>query len=269
MRSRFPLLLSDSETRSVAGGPHHIMCGMPRADAEGVVIGGGIAGASGALPSAAHGRRVTLLERGEIASGASGVNAGQIESIGWGHAPDLQAHLTAGSVELFQHVQLDHGLDIEFRQSGGVQSVPTAEHADFVRDRVAALRAQGYDVEMLGIREARCLEPQLNPSLLGAMYSRRRAQADPVLTTRAFIRLAERHGARILTGHEVTAIEPRPAGGYTIRTAHLELVAGDLVLAAGAWCSLLGAMLDLEIPVVPVRGQMWATAQLPPCVFQT
>src|SRR5262245_32258137 len=250
-------------------GPHHIMCRMTRTDAEVVVIGGGIAGASAAFHLAQHGRRVTLLERAEIASGASGVNAGQIESIGWGHAPDLQAHLTAGSVDLFQQVQLDHGLDIEFRQSGGIQVIPTPEHADFVRDRVAALRAQGYDVELLGIREALSLEPELRPSLLGAMYSRRRAQADPVLTTWAFAQLAERHGARILTGHEVTAIDPRPAGGFTIRSAHQEMVAGDLVIAAGAWCSLLGAMLDLEIPVVPVRGQMWATAQLPPCVFQT
>ena len=242
---------------------------MTRTDAEVVVIGGGIAGASAAFHLAQQGRRVVLLERGEIASGASGVNAGQIESIGWGHAPDLQAHLTAGSVDLFEQVQLDHGLDIEFRQSGGVQVIPTSEHADFVRDRVAALRAQGYDVELLGIREALSLEPELRPSLLGAMYSRRRAQADPVLTTRAFARLAERHGARVLTGHEVTAIDPRPAGGFTVRTAHLELVAGDLVLAAGAWCAHLGAMLDLDIPVVPVRGQMWATAGLPPCVFHT
>ena len=68
--------------------------------------------------SRVHGRRVTLVERGDIASGASGVNAGAIDSIGWGHTPDLQAHLTAGSVEIFKAVQLDLGEDIEFRQSG-------------------------------------------------------------------------------------------------------------------------------------------------------
>ncbi|HMI72468.1 MAG TPA: FAD-dependent oxidoreductase, partial [Solirubrobacteraceae bacterium] len=71
-----------------------------------LVIGGGIAGASAAYHLAAHGRRVVLVERGEIASGASGVNMGGIDSIGWGHAPDLQAYLTAGSVELFEAVQL-------------------------------------------------------------------------------------------------------------------------------------------------------------------
>ena len=70
--------------------------------AEIAVVGGGIAGASAALHLALHGRRVTVLERGEIASGASGVNAGMIDSTGWGHAPDLQAHLTAGSLDLFR-----------------------------------------------------------------------------------------------------------------------------------------------------------------------
>ena len=70
-------------------------------DSDVLVIGGGIAGASAAFYLARHGRRVTILERGEIASGASGVNAGQIDSIGWGDKPDLQAHLTAGSLEIF------------------------------------------------------------------------------------------------------------------------------------------------------------------------
>src|SRR5262249_20710385 len=96
-----------------------------------------------------------------------------------------------------------------------------------------------------------------------------RAQADPVPATYAWTRLAERLGARILTGNEVTAIAPKAGGGFTVRTAQVEVVTEDLVLAAGAWSALLGAMLDLEIPVVPVRGQMWATSVLPPRIFHT
>ena len=85
-----------------------------------LIIGGGIAGASAAFHLASLGRQVVLLERGEIAAGASGVNAGQIDSVGWGAAPDLQAHLTAGSVEIFERVQLDQGEDIELRRSGAL-----------------------------------------------------------------------------------------------------------------------------------------------------
>jgi sarcosine oxidase subunit beta len=234
-----------------------------------LIIGGGIAGASAAYQLAALGHHVVLLERGDVASGASGVNAGQIDSVGWGHAPDLQAHLTAGSVEIFESVALDHGEDIEFRRSGALQAIATPEQHEFTRQRVAALRARGHTVELLTIRQARGLEPALSPALLGAMYSPLRSQADPVKATRAFARLAELRGSRVLTHHEVTAVTPRAATGYTVTTSHGRLVAGAVVIAAGAWCGPIGAMLDLDVPIVPVRGQMWATAPQPPRVFST
>src|SRR5678816_2824916 len=83
------------------------------------IIGGGIAGASTAYHLARAGRDVSLFERGEIASEASGVNAGSIGALGWGRGvADLQATLTTGSLEIFRALQLDLGYDVEFRQSG-------------------------------------------------------------------------------------------------------------------------------------------------------
>jgi sarcosine oxidase subunit beta len=234
-----------------------------------LVVGGGIAGASAAYHLAALGRRVTLLERGEIASGASGVNAGQIDSIGWGDKPDLQAHLTAGSLDIFKTVQLDLGEDVELRQSGALQAIHTPEQHAFERARVQGLRARGHQVELLDNREVRSLEPQWSPRLLGAMYSPLRSQADPVKATRAFATLAERQGARVLARREVTALTPRPGGGWRVSAGAEELAAGALVIAAGAWCGPVGALLGLDIPIVPVRGQMWATPPVAPSVFQT
>ncbi|MBM3218836.1 MAG: FAD-binding oxidoreductase [Candidatus Rokubacteria bacterium] len=238
-------------------------------ETEIVVVGGGIAGASAAFHLASHGRRVVLLERGEIASAASGQNMGGIDSYGWGDAPDLQAHLTAGSIEIFEAVQTDHGEDIEFRRSGGLQAIRTAEEYEFERDRVETLRKRGQVAELITTREASGIEPGFSPALLGALYAPRRGQADPVKATQAFARLAERRGGRVLTHREVRAITPRADGGYAVRTSEDEIAAGALVIAAGAWCGPVGAMLDLDIPIVPVRGQMWATAPLEPRVFQT
>lgn len=234
-----------------------------------LIVGGGIAGASAGYHLAALGHRVVLLERGEIASGASGVNGGLIDSIGWGRARDLHAHLTAGSLEIFEAVQQELGEDIELRRSAALQAIHTPEQHDFVRARVATLRARGHAVELLTIREARSLEPGLSPVLLGAMYSPLRSQADPAKATRAFAALAERQGARVLTHHEVTDLAPRAAAGYVAHTSRGDVVAGTVVIAAGAWCGPIGAMLDLDIPIVPVRGQMWASAPQPPRVFQT
>jgi sarcosine oxidase subunit beta len=233
-----------------------------------LIIGGGIAGASTAYHLARHGHQVTLLERGEIASEASGVNAGSIGAIGWGTVPDLQAYLTMGSLELFKSLQLEQGYDIEFRQSGALQAIHTEAQYAFSRDRVLHLRAQGYAVELLTSREARSLEPELNPALLGCLYSPLRAQADPQATTGALAAAAAHCGARILTRHAVTAIQVRQDHSYVVETAQATFAAGALVLAAGAWCAALGQQLGLQIPIVPVRGQMWATASLPPRVFQ-
>ena len=238
-------------------------------EAEIVIVGGGIAGCSAAFHLASHGRRVVLLERGDIASAASGQNMGGIDSYGWGDAPDLQAHLTAGSVDIFEAVQADLGQDIEFRRSGGLQAIRTAEEYEWQRERVEMLCKRGHVAELLTAREVRSLEPGFSPALLGALYAPRRGQADPVRATQAFARLAELRGARVLTHHEVSAVTARPAGGYVITTSPENVVAGVLVIAAGAWCAPLGAMLDLDIPIVPVRGQMWATAPTGPRSFHT
>ncbi len=238
-------------------------------EAEILIVGGGIAGAATAYYLARHGRDVALVERGEIASEASGANAGQIGATGWGEMPDLGAYLTMGSLQLFKELQLDHGYDIEFRQSGSLSAIHTPDQYDYMRDRVLEMRSHGFEVELLTTREARAMEPEANPALLGFMYTPLRAQADPVRATRAFADAAVKSGARIFTNHAVAGIAARHEGGYSIETDRGEFVCESLVIAAGAWCGPVGRMLGLDIPIVPVRGQMWATDSLPPSVFLT
>jgi len=238
-------------------------------EADVLIIGGGIAGASTAFHLAEQGVDVLLLERGEIASEASGVNMGGLGGSGWGNDPNLLSYLTAGSVEIFKRMQIDLGYDIEFRLSGTLTAIHTDEQYEYYQDQVISQRAQGYDEELLSAREALALEPEANVALPGYFYRPQRGQADPVKTTRAFAHAAEVAGANIRTGENVVAITPQSQGGYAIRTESGEFRCQTLVLATGAWCDPVGNMLGLKIPVVPVRGMMWATASVPPSVFQT
>ena len=243
------------------------MTGM--AESEVIVIGGGIAGTSAAYFLASYGRRVTLLERGGIASEASGVNAGGIGAYGWGHMPNLESHLTMGSLRIFRALQLEMGYDIEFRASGALQTIQTPGQYEHSRDNVLSLKSRGYTVDLLSTADARAIEPELNPELAGAVHFPLRAQADPVKATGAFADAARREGAGVLTEREVTAIAPLPGGGYRVDCPGESHAARQLVLAAGAWCGPLGRMLGLRIPVIPVRGQMWATEPLTPMVFHS
>ena len=124
-------------------------------ETEVIIIGGGIAGASAAFHLAEHGREVLLLERGDIASEASGVNAGGVGAYGWGLVPNLEAYLTMGSLQIFRRLQLELGHDIEFRASGTLQVIQTAQQYEYARDQVLAMKARGYTVDLLTIEEAR------------------------------------------------------------------------------------------------------------------
>ena len=238
-------------------------------ETEILIIGGGIAGASTAYHLAQYGRQVTLVERNDIASEASGVNAGAIGALGWGNVPNLESYLTMGSLEIFKSLQVELGYDIEFRRSGSLQAIQTEAEYAYIQKRLLELRSQGYTVDLLSTQEARMIEPGLNPALLGCLYMPLRAQADPTKATRAFASAAERSGARILQNHEVTAIQSSSADRYQAETSQGSYQAAILVIAAGAWCGGIGAMLGLRIPIVPVRGQMWASEPLPPRLFHT
>ncbi len=237
-------------------------------EAEILIIGGGMAGAATAFHLARHGRNVTLVERGVIASEASGQNMGGLGGAGWGNMPDLQSYLRMGSLEIFKQLQIDMGYDMEFRQSGALTGIHTVEQYSFLEDQVRSLKSNGYDGEILTPREARAIEPEVNLDLLGYMYLPGRGQADPVKSTRAFAHAAQNAGASINTGQNVTAIAVRGNGGFSIHTDNAAYRCQILVLATGAWCGPVGMMLGLRIPIVPIRGQMWATESLPPRIFR-
>jgi sarcosine oxidase subunit beta len=145
-----------------------------------LVIGGGIAGTATTCSLAQYGRQVILLEQGELAAEASGLNAGTIWAPGWGRTPDLSSTLSMGSLEVFTTLQLDLGYDLEFQQGGSLQAIQTEEEYAFARQAVRELLARGHHVELLDSRGARDIEPALDPRILGCLYYPHGGNANPV-----------------------------------------------------------------------------------------
>ena len=232
-----------------------------------LVIGAGICGVTTAFFLAQHGHKVAVLERGNIASEASGVNAGGLGGLGWGNNPDLQSYLTAGSFEIFKSLQLDMGYDIEFIAPGGLQGVHNEEQWDWVRDRVLNYQTQGYHAELLTSREARAIEPEASESIPGFMYLSKRGKANPTKTTVAFGEAATALGADLRIGHNVEDMNQQTDGSWQVQTNQGIFSAKTIVLAVGAWSKPVGDILGIDIPVAPVKGQMWATPPMPPSIY--
>jgi len=232
-----------------------------------LIIGGGITGTSTAFFLAQSGHEVILLERNEIASEASGLNAGTLWQTGWGTFPDLSSTLSMGSLEILQTLQFDLGYDIEFRQSGALKAIQTDEQLDFLQTEVQDLNSRGYSLKILTTLDARSIEPELGSELSGCLYYPLGGNANPVKTTHAFALEAQQNGASILTRLEVSSIEYLDNASYKVDTSRGIYQTRTLVLAAGPWCRTIGFMLGLNIPVFPVRGQMWSTGPVPTRLF--
>ncbi|MGH7503642.1 MAG: FAD-dependent oxidoreductase, partial [Longimicrobiales bacterium] len=150
------------------------------------------------------------------------------------------------------------GIDVEWRECGKLHvALTAAESAE-----LDVLEAAGgrYNVQRLDADEARSLEPALSPHVLTALLVHRDGRVDSRRLGHAVWLAAERAGVTFHSGRSVKSIDPSsPAGGHTVRLDdHTSLVAGAVVIAAGAWSGTIeGAGAP---PVVPVRGQMFAVS---------
>ena len=239
-----------------------------------VIIGAGIVGVSTARTLAERGIEVLVLDRGTVAGEASGLNAGIIGGGGWGDAPDLGVTLKMGSRDIFVELSNTGRHDIGLDLTGTLTLIRSEAEWEWAKATVDTDREAGRNLELVDQGDLRQLEPGVDPELLGAILDPLGATAEPVAATEALADEARVLGATIETSAEVTGLRS-VANGWEIgigggersshgKGNHRQIGADAVVLAAGPWCQQLGAMVGATIPIVAVRGQMWATEAQPP-----
>lgn len=227
-----------------------------------IVAGGGVIGCAIAYYLSRGGAEVILLEREEVAAGASGAAAGMLAPLAEAPEDDPFHALCLRSFERFpalvEMLRAETGIDPQFVRSG-ILRIPSDRHEARAMEAAAA-RWQRFDVQWLSAREALRREPALHPRLPGALYSPHEGHVFSPSLTRAYAQAACRHGASLFTGRPVTGLvrqSERVTGVLTPEGA----IHGDwVVLAAGPWTGFLAEHAGLTVPLVPVRGQILALA---------
>src|SRR4051794_13056781 len=98
---------------------------------EVVIIGGGISGTAAAYELARAGARVTLLERGLLASMASGRTLAGVRQSGR-HPAELP--LATAAVERWAVLGEELGADVEYRRQGNLRLARTPEEGQVIVD---------------------------------------------------------------------------------------------------------------------------------------
>lgn len=226
---------------------------------EVLIIGGGVIGLSIARELASKGvRGITVVDRGVLGKEASWAAAGML-------APDVEAadsdefyRLSTESLGLYpdfaEALEAESGIDIELDRSGTLYVALTATDVDRVNSRYDRC-SPAVSVERLSASELRGLEPHIADTVLGGLFFPKNWQVENRKLLAALRRSVELTGVEILENVDVAGLRIDESRVTSALTSAGVLEADTVVLATGAWTSLI-KIGELTVPVKPIRGQM-------------
>ena len=240
------------------------------------VIGGGASGCAAAASLARAGASVTLLERHDLNTEASGRNAGSLHGQiqhepflelgeGWaeGWLPALR--FLADSLLLWDGLSAQLDQDLEVRKRGGILVADDVEQLPAIERKVALENRAGIESRMLSADDLRSLAPWVDERAVGGALCPVEGKANPLLVAPAFARQALAHGARLLPHTTVSDIREE-RGTYRLRTSNGEVWARKVVVAGGDGTSALGRSLGIHLPISSAAVQVSVTERVEPLV---
>lgn len=233
-----------------------------------IVVGGGIMGCSVAWQLAKKNKRVLVIERRDVASGAAGATDGVV---GY-HTkkPGPQMDLAVQSIAMFETLGEQLGQDIEYGlRCGGLQPVEDKMQWDILAEIVEKQRESGVDIRMISAEEACALEPQLSRDIYGALYSPTGGKVNPLRLTMGYANAARRLGAQFLTETTVTGFAIENGRVIGVHTDKGDFAADVVVNAGGAWAGKIAALAGLDLPITPRKGQLIVTEPIGPFMTAT
>jgi len=232
-----------------------------------VVIGAGVHGCATALRLAQAGAKVVVLERSvpgaEASSAAAGILSPGVEAQHGGPLLQLAQDSMRRWPRFAEEIEALTGVDLTYRTKGTLRIVFDDADAEKWRADLPRLISLGVPTEWLDGPGLRALAPALADTARGGYFFAAEASLDPKALARALAIAAAGAGAHFVTGQvkRITVENGRVAG---VDHESGEIAAGAVLLAAGAWSSLVaGSGLPADA-VRPIRGQMVVLEARPP-----
>lgn len=236
-----------------------------------VIVGAGITAMCAAIPLSRAGRSVTIVDAGEIGSGASTRNAGYVSRSfkhsftdlerkhGLDYALQLHRELQQ-SVDSVRHMVLSESIDCDLKLIGRFMPAPTpAAYEALARDLDIQRKHLGFEFDMVPserVHDELATDLYAGGALLPDLGGLHPGKYHAGLLARAV-----EAGATIVAHTHVDKLQPLDSGGVRVETARGAMIAKDVIVATNGYTDTL--MPWLRRRIIPFDAHMISTQQLP------
>ena len=227
-----------------------------------VVIGGGVVGVGTLYHLAKKGwSDVVLIERRELTSGSTWHAAGLLPLFNMSYSVG-QIHKY--SVKLYGELEAETGQHAGFSKVSNIRLARTPDRWDEFMYYAGIAETIGVNVNMLTPKQLKDIWPLCETDgIIGAIQHPDDGYIQPADLTQAMAKGARSRGAEIYRNTTVTGIEQKLNGEWLVKTDQGDITAEHVVSASGNFARKTGAMVGLDIPVIPVEHQYIVTEPHP------
>ena len=227
-----------------------------------VIIGGGVMGASAAYHLAKRRmRNIVLLEKEEFfGTGATGRCAGGVR---YQFSTEINVRLSIESLPMIERFREEIGQDVNYRKCGYLLIATNEKDATTFQHNVELQNNLGVPTQLLSGDEVRARLPLMRfEDAMAGTFNSKDGIVDPNSVVAGYISAAQKLGVKALTGVEATGVCVKGDEVEAVETTQGVIHTRQILNTAGPWAGQIGKMAGVDIPIVPIRRQMFTTNPL-------
>src|SRR5438309_5131718 len=233
-----------------------------RRNADVVIVGGGIIGASIAYHLTKKGvRDILVLERDRLGSGSTGKNAGGIRLQ---FSSEINVKLSQRSLPHIERFEEEIGTDPRFHQVGYLFLITDDRDVAAFEHSLAMWSRLGVPARRVTAAEAKSLfKHARTDDVRFGTFCEKDGYADPSGMLNGYVARAREAGVTFAEDAAVTAISCTNGGASGVRTKNEEIGARTIVNAGSPWAAQVAKLADVDLPIQPLRRHIFVTEAVP------
>ncbi len=232
---------------------------MQREQADVVIIGAGVMGASVAYHLAMRGvTNVIILE--QFDSEVQGSTARSAAGVRHQFSHEINVKMSQYGIERFKHFHAEMGIDSGLHQVGYLFLINDPDVWYEYVQATAMQQRLGVSTRLLAPHEVHDIVPDVRiDDLIGATFGPEDGFCDPHSVAMGYLTQARARGVRLLRSAPAIAVDVQSGRITAVHTPQGIIACDTVVNCAGSWAGAVAQLAGLDVPVLPYRRNVYVT----------